>query len=249
MAVKLIAAAYKNEKILRSSIASLDLCSSTVEIITGPAPLCERVVIVPSSDTVYFIFPGTVNLEQWKSNLLKFRKVKCGQGEAHKGFMEAYLSIKPLMQDHIDRWCAHRIVVGGHSRGSGKAICFMMDEALSGLSFVEAHLFGCPRTLDVNGSYLFNNLFLKRCWNWVVNNDAVFRVPFRWMGFRHVGKIMYFDENDRITEEPGVFRRIKGQIFGRIKGGLFDGISDHDSAKNYERLVCALSEVNNENIF
>lgn len=244
LAARLAAAVYiENEADLRNELHRLGVCASTAKIIDGLGPLHERVLIVPTGGVVFVVVRGTINRAQWFSNgnfIKQDLPIEHG-AMSHRGFYHGLMSVFDAAMEHLRIWRARRVVLVGHSRGAGMAINLALMLRMTGKRIEEIHLFGCPRTLNKAGALLFARYFPANCWNWVCNNDTVFRVPFRWMGFRHVGQIMYFDPNDRLHIDPSIRIKVRGQLLGRLAGGVFDGWSDHNAAREYKRLVGPLS--------
>lgn len=213
----------------------------SVVIISGAAPLCERAMIVLDGEVNYVVFRGTKNKKQWCSNLNAFkRRLNLGlyRGKVHQGFWNGLTTLLAELKEHLNGHAGNKeLVVTGHSRGAAMAILFAIVARICGYRIVEIHLFGCPRALTEWLSGLFGFWFPDRVWNWIANNDAVHRVPFKWMGFRHVGTRMYFDSSDRLKIDPDWKLKLKGQFLGRLKGGLLDGVRDHNAVKEYERLI------------
>lgn len=238
---KLAAAIYGNsEKEVRENVRTAGFTSIDPLIITGDSPLSETAMFCPAEDVTYLVFKGTVNKQQWLSNLnLLKRTVQIGlyRGKVHRGFWKGLSTIIESVLLWMQGWMGQRdIVIAAHSRGAGFGIITALILNTLGYTVREIHLFGCPRTLNPVLAAIFDAWY-PNTWNWVANNDAVHRVPFKWMQYRHVGTRMYFDSSDKLHEDPEFRIKLKGQLFGRIKGGLFDGVRDHNAVKEYERLV------------
>jgi hypothetical protein len=238
-AAKLCALIYrKDASHIRNALHDYGFCSSIAEIIDGPGVLHQRVLIAPDADgVVHVVFEGTKIKAQWKSNGVFWHSQFKSFGHVHRGFLNGLDNVKDCIFLHLDSWKGRRqLVVSGHSRGAALAILFCFIAKLAGHKIKEVHLFGCPRVLSKAAAVAFEAQFAN-CWRWVSNNDAVCRVPFRWMGYRHVGKELYFDSNGRLHRAPRRGIKLLGQVRGRWRGGLFDGLSDHNAVKEYDRLI------------
>lgn len=223
-----------------SELEKLGFNPDHAEIIQGNAPLCERALIVNTSDVTYVVFRGTQNLAQWLSNINAKKVPVPSLGKrvrVHKGFFQGLEDLMIDLVDHLDYWKTRKIVLVGHSRGAAMATLAAQIFDFEGVDIAEIHCFGTPRSLDVETAVQSDQLFKEKMWRWVANNDTVCRVPFRWMGFKHSGQEYYYDSSDRLHKNPALWVKIKGQIRGRQKGGWFDGISDHDYVDEYVRLV------------
>jgi pimeloyl-ACP methyl ester carboxylesterase len=237
LAVQLAAAIYQpTHADVRKAISLTGICPSVAEIVEGPAPLFERAMIVPTADVLFVVFRGTQNKRQWLGNF-NGRKEGWFGGKVHRGFLTGFCSIRKDVLKIAKAWRGKRpLVIVGHSRGAAEAILFANIARIMLYRVSEIHLFGCPRTLSRRFAAKFDKLF-PNTFNWIANNDAVHRVPFKWMGFRHVGSRMYFDSKGRLRVDPDWKIKVRGQIMGRIRGGPFDGWSDHNAAKEYKRLI------------
>lgn len=129
------------------------------------------------------------------------------------------------------------VVLAGHSRGAAFATEAAQLMDLAGVNIAEIHCFGCPRSLNKKAAQTFDRLFKEKTFRWIANNDAVARVPFRWMGYRHAGREFYFNALDKLHINPSTWIKARGQIRGRLRGGWFDGITDHNAVQEYVRLV------------
>ncbi|WP_372808288.1 lipase family protein [Pontiella sp.] len=246
-AVKLAAAIYQpTGGHVRQCIQRFGLPSSQVEIISGNGPLCERALVVPINRVAYLIWRGTVNWPQWRSNLNAAQRPMKTMGTdgfaVHAGFDDGLAETYGHALESLRTYArlGYDIVIGGHSRGAGMATDAYQLLDRDGVAVTEAHLFGAPRDLNLPAARTFDQLAKGSCFRWVANNDTVCRVPFRWMGYRHVGTEMYFDSADKLHVDPSLMVKLRGQYLGRKKGGIFDGVSDHSYVGEYVRLIGSL---------
>lgn len=242
---RLAACVYQpDEGVIRNALHGLGFCASVAEIISGSAPLNERAMIVPTGEVVFLVFCGTRNFAQWISNVVGMRKVNfypnLSNERCHKGFLDGYTSIQGQVNAQLEMWRRRKLVIVGHSRGAATALLAAKMLRTDGFAVAEIHIFGCPRVFDPAGAAFTDACFKSICWRWIANNDTVCRIPLRWQGFRHVGQEMYFDSSDRLHRSPSLLTKLIGQIRGRKKNGWFDGISDHNAAKEYQRLIANL---------
>jgi len=238
-AANLAAAVYEEtDHDIRVAVQGLYLPSSTAEIYRVGD---EVALIVPTGDVVYVGFRGTVTESQWLSDLraIKTRLPIPIIGKCHLGFSNGWKKLEREVVPECAKWhnLGHKLVVYGHSRGAALAILAALQLYRYRHTPVEIHLFGCPRTLNRAAAKYYNTAIGHRTIRWVANNDTVCRVPFAWMGYAHVGEEYYFDSADQLHINPGTWYKLRQQIIGRLKGGLFDGISDHDKSHEYVRLI------------
>ena len=138
-------------------------------------------------------FRGTDSLINWITDFAFWEKaIPYGNIESkikvHTGFLCAYKT--PLVRDYILNLITdgiHHIKITGHSMGAALAVLCAADIQYNfPEKNIEVVLFGCPRV--GNGAF-------ARSYNKRVNktlrvengNDIVTKVPFSFMGFRHVG--------------------------------------------------------------
>ena len=154
-------------------------------------------------------------------------------GTVHAGFRG---EIDKLWPD-IEKWMAKhegkQIYVTGHSLGAAMATL-----ATSRLPHgTICYNFGSPRA----GSWGFSKQFDTKyeLHRFVNNNDAVCRVPFALMFYRHVGKLHYINTYGNIRNATP-WQRIKDRFRGYKqawkKGQVFDSLYDHGMG-NYTKKI------------
>ena len=142
---------------------------------------------------LFIIFRGSNSSIDWAHNLHFCRKAIPYDNEAspirvHSGFIDGYkapqirLRIHELITPEIQS-----VQIAGHSYGAALALLCAVDLQYNfpRLDY-EVALFGCPRV----GNRAFQKSYNKRVFKTVrveYGNDIVTKVPFAWMGFRHVG--------------------------------------------------------------
>jgi triacylglycerol lipase len=100
--------------------------------------------------------------------------------------------------------------------------------------------FGSPR---VGSRRYVNHCHFPEYYRWVNNNDIVTRVPPIWLGYRHAGRLMYFDCNGkfrRMTKAQRAKDRWRG-IWRGIKRWRIDPFSDHLSSGYIQYLAEAVA--------
>lgn len=106
----------------------------------------------------------------------------------HGGFLAAYKS--PAVRDKLHSMLTpdiHRVRIAGHSYGAALAVLCGVDlQYAFPQNDYEVFLFGCPRV----GNAAFQRSYNKRVFKTLRfenGNDAVTKVPFAVLGFRHAG--------------------------------------------------------------
>ena len=147
-------------------------------------------------DTLWITFRGTDSLREWLSNLTFWKKTIPYDNmeteiRVHTGFLNTYKTknVRDVILDAIEE-DVHCVKISGHSRGAALAVLCAVDIQYNYQDRdIEVILFGCPR--------VGNNAFVKS-YNKRVNktirvensNDFVTKMPFPFMGYRHVGALL-----------------------------------------------------------
>lgn len=144
-------------------------------------------------DTLIIAFRGSDSKKDWSFNLDFFKKVipygnKCSGIRVHSGFISAYKSenVRGIIRSFVSNKIK-KIRLTGHSYGAALAILCAIDlqYSFSDRDY-EVVVFGCPRV----GNSAFRNSYNKRIFKTLrVENagDIITKLPFAFMGFRHVG--------------------------------------------------------------
>lgn len=144
-------------------------------------------------NTLLISFRGTDSFKDFFADI-KFFKKKIPYGntsskiKVHSGFIDRYKS--PQIRKNILSFITPKItkvIVVGHSYGGALATLCAIDIQYNHPHLdLEAVLFGAPRV----GNKAFQKSFDKRLYKVLRvenGNDLVTKVPFKFMGFRHVG--------------------------------------------------------------
>lgn len=180
------------------------------------------------------------NPEDWKTNF-KFNLVPCPFGLVHEGFWEAAQSIRISVFCELIRHIVKRrkLHIDGHSQGAGIANALAIDMLADHRDIESVNTFGCPRTVDEDAANHLDTYFPNLFNRFVNNNDLVPRVPPRAFGYKHFGKLRYFEHDGDYTEDISAWERFldrrKGEYGDFGKAGL-DMIKDHERP-DYIRLV------------
>jgi len=144
-------------------------------------------------DCLWITFRGTDSLGEWLSNLTFWKKsIPYDNMETkirvHTGFLNVYKNnkVRDKILAEITEEINH-IRITGHSRGAALAVLSAVDIQYNFPDRdIEVILFGCPRV----GNKEFAKSYNKRVDKTVRienSNDLITKLPFPFMGFRHVG--------------------------------------------------------------
>jgi triacylglycerol lipase len=230
--------AYYAEQAARPLFEEIGLHASTYFEREG----AQAYIVSNQHDTVV-ICRGT-EPNEWndiKADVTAWTVIAESVGRVHSGFKEEVDTIWPLMEAALAKndkttWFT------GHSLGAAMAAICAGRCMLSKIESDPAGLFtyGSPRV----GSHRYvNHCKFPEYYRWVNNNDIVTRVPPIWLGYRHAGKLMYFDCNGkfrRMSKAQRAKDRWRGMWRG-LKRWRVDPFADHLSCNYITYLAGAVA--------
>lgn len=174
-------------------------------------------------------FRGTEpkELSDIKADLKTWKSRSQVAGRVHDGFYDEIKKLWKPMLDLINAQGKSRsISICGHSLGAAMATIAAARLTNAGHDCV-LYTFGSPRV----GNYEFVKSFACPHHRWVNNNDAVTKVPFMILGFRHHGDLNYLNYYGNVRNGLNPWQRFKDSLRGRwraiCKFQFFDGARDH----------------------
>jgi hypothetical protein len=190
----------------------------------------------------YFLTNGTINVLSFRGTEVKQKSdiladleagknVAVAGGKVHHGFKAELDKLWPSITETITN-NPGKFYVTGHSLGAAMATIAASRLQERVISLVT---FGSPRVGDAD--FVKNvNIEHYRVQN---NNDAVTKVPFYIMGFRHHGEIVYLNHYGSIRELNG-WQRFKDMIRSRFRAyskfQFFNAVYDHLMANYIAKL-------------
>lgn len=177
-----------------------------------------------------------------------------GPGRIHRGFADSVEKVFPDIRKEVNARKPELVLVGGHSKGAGEGIEFCVRLGYTSDLTINLTTFGCPRTVDKEcAKWLSSRVKARRFVNCA---DAITKHPkvgvkFNWktfppsyqiqLGYKHFGRLCYFDTNGRFYENPPksfiFFDRCKARYKHLGKWGTA-GLECHSMPKMYYPLVC-----------
>ena len=160
---------------------------------------------------IYIVFRGSEKRLDWDTNV-NFKQVQLEfqrkivqeeivqeqeqiypyQGESrsgakmHRGFVDAYLSVREQIHNYLRSHAAPRVTVTGHSLGGALATLCAVDAQYNFSNIkIDIYTFGAPRV----GNSGFRESFNRRVpdsHRFVYGMDVVPSLPRPWQGYRHV---------------------------------------------------------------
>jgi triacylglycerol lipase len=188
--------------------------------------------VVANKDRIVVAFRGTEPTE-WndiKADLRAFH-----DNGFHKGFLHEYSKLKDAVREEVDRQVKNKptaqLFITGHSLGGAMATVAAFDYPTAECVYT----FGSPRACSWSKAKQFPVKHVRV----VNNNDAVPKVPFAFMGFKHVGTLHYMNFYGNVRNMTK-WQRFKDGWRGRWralkKRVPFDGFYDH-SMNEYCRFL------------
>jgi len=155
----------------------------------------------PQSNVVFMSFGGTHNIENWLEDFdaLKINYDRCEGCEIHEGFAGAYGNLKDEILGAFltlaHKFEEARKTIIGHSLGAAMATLAFLD--LGDIIHIDDfYTFGSPRV----GNEKFTDFFNSKNQNTVKARITHYRDPvphlaFSLMGYRHVDREVFYNEN------------------------------------------------------
>ena len=125
-----------------------------------------------------------------------------------------------------------KVSIVGHSLGGALAIlcAHELGMARRDLPFY-VHTFGCPRAVNRAFSVQLSSLANVHIVRYLNGLDPVGRIPFSYLGFRHVGRCIYLNTARRRVEPPRPWghQPLRANLYRIELGmGLATGIGQHE---------------------
>lgn len=241
--------AYEKKEDISDALTEMKFDVSNDSFFFSNSDSDTQAFVVGDNHKIIISFRGTEGkIADWVTDLRVFKETWTEEnplGEVHNGFYYALSSIwDGVYQETLRlRTKNQSIWITGHSLGGALA-------ALAGATFELQN-----PSLNINGVYTFgqprigNHSFAKRyneklndiTFRCVNNNDVVTRIPPQIFGYRHVGKLMYFDTEGKIHHDKSLswWARFWDRAEGRFDDVFNlspDGIGDH-SIDKYQKLA------------
>ena len=215
---KISSAAYSSKAVLRNfgfdNIVKFE-CARTNTV----GYLCLHY----NSKQCVVVFRGTDHLEDWATNLNLIKVATPLNREIHRGFQEAYNSVKDALREMLEPLVGWDLYCTAHSLGGALACLLALQ---SGFKFKQVVTFGQPRFMGVHG---YTNMSKYNVVRYVNAADIVARIPV--MGFKHTGDVVYINRKGELVHNPSpMYMRLDS--FWRV----WTWIKDHRMTEYVKRL-------------
>ena len=154
----------------------------------------QMVYCVKLEDSYFVIFQGSCSPEDTLLDLDFFPK-KDESLSMHRGFHKAFNYLWPELQKLIEKLDLDKTVLCGHSLGG--ALAYILSTKIK---YHSLYTFGAPRVVFNAGK----TAVTENIYRYVNCSDAVPALPPAIFGFKHIGQLIFIDDNQIIHEDPGL---------------------------------------------
>jgi hypothetical protein len=195
--------------------------------VTSVLPLAvTRGFVAEGRGFVFVAFAGTDPLAaaDWAIDLDHTHNVE----GVHRGFAKATEAAWAQISETLAGLGSppRKFLITGHSLGAALAALFAQRMTKTmGIVPEGIYTFGMPRIGSARFAHQFNQELGKRTYRLVHGDDIVARVPPSNLGYRHVGRPLLAQRNERfnaalLSIDPTDAPQFADKIFARLEGGL-----------------------------
>ncbi|MCI0505187.1 MAG: lipase family protein [Gammaproteobacteria bacterium] len=201
-----------------------------------------QAALIEHDDYICLAFRGTDQIADWLDNTKVFQE-RALFGGFHRGFWNSLHDVwTPLFDKYQQLRDTKKrpLFLTGHSLGGAMAAIGAAKLIHQDLPFMSVYTFGQPRAMTLETARIFNVEAKGRFFRFQNNNDIVTRVPGRSMGYSHVGSFLYISEEEKISNDPGLWYRFLDSLDGAVGAARetgIDAIEDHDMSKYMNAVI------------
>lgn len=200
-------------------------------------------------DMMVIAFRGTDDIQDWLINLNRFA-VKTPHGEIHKGFYNAYQSLKPQILGSLKEKQPKHLWITGHSLGGALALVCAYDLTENEKIDLDGIItFGQPMVARKQLAEHLDAVLLGRYAFYVNGSDLVPRVP---PSCAHCGSLVWFTDNgikrstpkrqlvgakDSLPAQSEVLEPLSEQEFKQLQAKLREEMAESKRLPNGTHLV------------
>lgn len=196
-----------------------------------------QAILVRDEKDLFVVFRGATNLKDYFTdiNILRAafppsKKFWWFRPHVHKGFYDAYQSVREEIIDVVERELGgRRLVVTGHSLGAAIAIICSLDLKRTINTPIVMYNFGAPHIGNKAFLKLYNN-DVPESYRVVNDEDIVPKLLIP--GFGHVKTLVFVDNDGALTVNPNRMMQLKENLDDIPSFFSGEAIKDHLSA-NY----------------
>lgn len=198
-----------------------------------------HVLIQPFDTFTHVTFRGSKSIEDWLNDA-DFEKITVAGGKVHRGIWMSYQTVSSLLRSKLNK--QKPLVIDGHSLGGGHSTFCAWDlDAEYEIFF--AISFGSPRVADAAFRDNYNRTLGEKTIRFVDARDIVPRVPFRELGYVHVGHEGFLPSAGGFSYDPSLWELVTDDVKGAItdiQSGRIELLDDHHLLR-YRARIMALS--------
>ena len=214
-------------------------------------PVDTQGYVFSNEEALIVAFRGTRDKLDWLTDA-KFLPVAGPNsiGRVHSGFERALAPVVDELVQVISRFRdnGQPIFYTGHSLGAALATLAARRVQFASKNVhwpMGVYTFGSPCVGDHHFSDAYDKELQARTFRFVNNNDAVPRLLMA--TYRHVGRLLYFDESGRVNSETTAMERFFNLITAAVKdvraaNWSVDGLNDHGMANYVAHLKANLDK-------
>jgi hypothetical protein len=155
--------------------------------------------VASSAEVVLVSFRGTESTSDWLSNLQVMPQTVAGLGRVHAGFWGQFSALQAQLESRLAGREQVPLVVTGHSLGGAIAVLAAITWAGS-YNLRALYTYGQPAVAQGEAATTIGSTLAGRYQRLVNDADIVPRVP---PGYRHVGQLLHFDNQGKVSRPPG----------------------------------------------
>ncbi len=201
--------------------------------------------LMANEQAIVIAFRGTEgkNRKDWLTNL-NFDRIPTDQGDIHEGFSRAVDRIwQDLWLNLLKfRTAQQPIFITGHSLGGALATLTAFRLVSAGQAVHALYTFGSPRVGDRTYRQHFDVALGDRTFRIVNDEDVVAKVPFKAMGYCHVGAKYQFDSQGKLWTTPisqNFLDRLQDEVEDLVDPD-WELIEDHSLSAYRDRILMNL---------
>jgi triacylglycerol lipase len=200
--------------------------------------------VMANDQAIVIAFRGTEckDCKDWITNL-DFGQIQIPDGQVHEGFNKAIDAIwEALLLTVVKlRTQDQPLFLTGHSLGGALATLATRRLIHAGQSVQGLYSFGSPRVGDRTYMESFNGALTGRAFRVVNDEDIVAKLPFKAIGYCHVGEKYRFDGTGQLCLKPaspdGLLDQIKAEVEDLLEPD-WEVVNDHD-LRSYKAAIFA----------
>jgi triacylglycerol lipase len=210
---------YSNKNEIEKSLSALEFSYKRV---IYDAEMDTQVLIAADDKKIIVAYRGTQSARNWQTNfnLIRFNSPSPIGGNVHLGFHNAAQKLWPEVSKTICEFQQNKqpIWFTGHSLGGAistiSAAYYYAENKDQIKPCIGHYSFGEPRCGDAAFSQAFEQINIPSFY--VINcNDPVPVILPRTLGFNHVGKLFFLDENGRLSGDSiDLLKKLSAEAIG-----------------------------------